>query len=137
MQSSSGVCRHMSHHESIFDICSLETKAKCLSYSNQDRCAEWINRFAVSVYIRKQFLALLICMFYTASALAVDIQVSRLEDTPDPAVRGGVITYEIDVQNNAGDTANDVELEFPLPANTMFDLVDNAACSHDGGNPGT
>ena len=69
-------------------------------------------------------------------ALAVDVQVSRLEDTPDPAVRGGIITYEIDVENNAGDTADDVELVFPLPATTVFESVDNASCSHDGGVPG-
>ena len=70
-------------------------------------------------------------------ALAVDIQVSRLQDIPDPAVRGGIITYEIDVENNAGDTADDVELVFPLPATSVFESVDNAACSHDGLSPGT
>ena len=78
-------------------------------------------------------LALMLSM----PVFAVDVQVSRLVDVPDPAVRGGVITYEIDVENNAGDTANEVELSFPLPATTVFEAVDNASCAHDGGAPGT
>ena len=85
---------------------------------------------------RQRALFLLITGFFAMPALAVDVQVSRLEDTPDPAARGGIITYEIDVQNQAADTASDVELSFPLPATTVFEAVDNAACSHDGGSPG-
>jgi uncharacterized repeat protein (TIGR01451 family) len=90
--------------------------------------------------LKKGFFAGLLALTGLAlalPALAVDVQVSRLEDVPDPAVRGGIITYEIDIENNAGDTANDVGLSFPLPLTTEFESVDNVSCSHDGGIPGT
>lgn len=78
-------------------------------------------------------LALMLSM----PVFAVDVQVSQLTDSPDPAVRGGIITYSIDVQNQAGDTASNVELEFPVPLTTEFVAVDNSDCSHDGDTPGT
>jgi uncharacterized repeat protein (TIGR01451 family) len=70
-------------------------------------------------------------------AMAVDVQVSSLTDTPDPATRGGIINYQIRVENQAADTANNVTLSFPLPATTTFVAVDNGSCTHDGGTPGT
>src|SRR6056297_3310673 len=67
-------------------------------------------------------------VLFAMPAMAVDVQVSRLEDTPDPAVRGGIITYGIDVENNAADIADNVGLSFPLPNNTVFEAVDNGDC---------
>src|SRR6056297_498523 len=67
-------------------------------------------------------------VLFAMPAMAVDVQVSRLEDTPDPAVRGGIITYGIDVQNQAADIADNVGLSFPLPNNTVFEAVDNGDC---------
>jgi uncharacterized repeat protein (TIGR01451 family) len=73
---------------------------------------------------------------FATPSFAVDVLVSRLTDTPDPAVRGGEITYTIDVQNQQADIASNVVLTFSLPATTEFVAVDNGACSHDGATPG-
>ncbi len=71
-------------------------------------------------------------------AQAVDVQISQLLDTPDPAVRAGQLTYTINVENSDPDTANAVALTVPLPATTTFVSVSgDPGCSHDGGTPGT
>jgi uncharacterized repeat protein (TIGR01451 family) len=73
-------------------------------------------------------------------ALAVDVQVSSFTDSPDPAPRGGQISYTITALNSDADTANNVVVTFALPANTVFVSVADAAvpgaCAHDGGSPG-
>ncbi|GHE88911.1 SdrD B-like domain-containing protein [Thalassotalea profundi] len=79
----------------------------------------------------------LFLIFFTAKIFAADVLVSTLEDSPDPAPRGGEINYAITVGNNAADAAADVELTFPLPATTSFVSVDNGSCTHDGGAPGS
>ncbi|NOQ77683.1 MAG: DUF11 domain-containing protein [Methylococcaceae bacterium] len=79
------------------------------------------------------FLCLLLL---PVSVLAVDVQVSQLLDTPDPAVRGGEINYEIKLLNASDDTANDVTLSFPIPANSVYISDDNGSCNHDGNSPG-
>lgn len=66
-------------------------------------------------------------------AAAVDMLVSRLTDTPDPAVRGGTIKYSASVTNNTSDIANDVKIVFTLDAATSFVSVTDAACVHDAG----
>lgn len=86
--------------------------------------------------IGRAFIALFFLCFSSFS-LAVDVQVSQLVDTPDPAVRAGELTYTTSVLNGANDTANNVVLTLPLPATTSFVSVDNGACTHDGGTPGT
>lgn len=73
----------------------------------------------------------------STAALASDIQISQLTDSPDPAIRGGEITYSIAILNSANDTANDVMLSMPLPLTTSFVSVNNGACIHNGGSPGT
>ena len=76
-----------------------------------------------------------------ALAQAVDMQVSTFTDSPDPAIRGGNITFTITASNTDADTASDVVVTFALPANTHFVSVADAAvpgaCAHDGGSPGT
>lgn len=69
-------------------------------------------------------------------ALAADVQISQLTDTPDPAVRGGVIFYTLNVENNAADTAHGVSLSLPLPATTLFVSATGGGV-HDAGSPGT
>ncbi|MBU2923148.1 SdrD B-like domain-containing protein [Colwellia sp. 1_MG-2023] len=82
------------------------------------------------------YLVFFIALF-SANIFAADVLVSTLEDTPDPAPRGGEINYAVKVSNNASDTANDVTLVFPLPATTTFVSVDNGSCVHDLATPGT
>jgi uncharacterized repeat protein (TIGR01451 family) len=82
-------------------------------------------------------LSLLVPALLCSQAWAVDVLISQLLDAPDPAIRGGQITYSIFVANNANDTAHNVVLTFPLPATTSFVSVSDPRCSHDGGSPGT
>jgi uncharacterized repeat protein (TIGR01451 family) len=73
-------------------------------------------------------------------ASAVDVQIASFTDSPDPAPRGGQISYTITASNSDADTANNVVVTFALPTNTSFvSVVDAAvpgACAHDGGSPG-
>ncbi|MCJ7545846.1 MAG: DUF11 domain-containing protein, partial [Deltaproteobacteria bacterium] len=86
-------------------------------------------------------IGLLVPAFLCGQAWGVDVQISQLTDDPDPAIRGGQITYSTFVENNADDTAHNVVLSFPLPATTTFVSVTDPPgtpfCSHDGGTPGT
>ncbi len=95
-----------------------------------------MNRIKFAVHL---FFCLLLIFFggLASTAFAVDVQISQLTDTPDPAIRGGQITYSIFVENNADDTAHNVALTFPLPDTTSFVSVSDARCSHNGSTPGT
>ena len=74
-------------------------------------------------------------------AHAVDLQIPSFTDSPDPAIRGGIVTMTITAENNDGDTASNVVVTYPLPANTVFvsasDAAAPGACAHDGATPGT
>lgn len=85
----------------------------------------------------RKILLLSTIVLTTFSTIAADVQISRLTDTPDPATRGGEITYAISLLNGNNDTANDVTLTIPLPATTSFVSIDDGNCVHDGGTPGT
>lgn len=86
--------------------------------------------------MKKTSLALASFLVLAFNSYAADVQISQLVDTPDPATRGGEITYTISLLNANNDTATDVTLAVPLPANTSFISVDDANCAHDGGTPG-
>lgn len=79
----------------------------------------------------------LVLLLSASVVQAVDVQISKLLDTPDPAIRAGEITYTLSVLNADNDTANNVVVTLPVPATTTFSAVNNGACSHDGGVPGT
>jgi uncharacterized repeat protein (TIGR01451 family) len=85
-------------------------------------------------------IALIAGLLLPSLAAAVDVQISSLTDSPDPAPRGGQITYTITALNSDADTANSVVVRFALPANTVFvSVADPAvpgACAHDGATPG-
>ena len=51
---------------------------------------------------------------------AVDVLISNLSDTPDPAPRGGDVIYTIVVANNGNDPASNVTVTVPLPATTTY-----------------
>ncbi len=88
--------------------------------------------------IRTRLLLAALCA--SGTAFAADPQIATFTDAPDPAPRGGAITYTITALNGDSDTANNVVVGFVLPANSQFvSAVDAAvpgACSHDGGSPG-
>jgi uncharacterized repeat protein (TIGR01451 family) len=91
------------------------------------------NLFSITVLIIGLLVPVLLC----GQALAVDLQISQLTDDPDPAIRGGQITYSITVENNANDTATGVQLSVPLPDDTTFVSVSDPpgtpTCSYNGG----
>lgn len=83
-------------------------------------------------------VSMVLMLLATAGAAwAVDVQISQFDDSPDPAVRGGLITYTLNIENNAADTANTVVLSLPLPATTTYVSSTGTGCSHDGATPGT
>ncbi len=87
-------------------------------------------------FCQARLLLVSIILFTPLAAQAVDVQFSQLLDT-DPVIRGGDLTYTVSVLNASADTASNVVLTLPLPANTSFVSVDNGSCSHDNGAPGT
>lgn len=91
--------------------------------------------------MHKFALVLILAMVSGTVLAAADLQIKALTDTPDPALRGGRITYDVSIENNNIDDATNAKLTFPLPASTSFESVNysgpGGGCSHDGGNPGT
>jgi len=57
-----------------------------------------------------------------AAAPRIDLAVKKT-DSPDPNVLGSRLTYTIVVRNNGPDTAHDVVMTDPLPAQTTFESV--------------
>lgn len=94
-----------------------------------------INIIKKEIMKYSSYLVFFIALF-SINVFAADVLVSTLEDTPDPAPRGGEINYAVKVSNNASDIATDVTLFFPLPATTIFVSVDNSSCIHNGDSPG-
>jgi len=94
-----------------------------------------INRLAARAPTLLSFTAGVLILLSTSVAYAVDVQISQLVDSPDPAIRGGEITYALSVSNGANDTANDVVVTLPLPATMLFSSVNNSACAYDGSIP--
>lgn len=91
----------------------------------------WLRRWRVGLLACP---ALMFGLLLPLQAHAVDMLVSNFVDTPDPAVRGGLIVYTASITNNTTDTANNVTLVFTLDAQTTFVSVSDAvACLYDVG----
>ena len=91
----------------------------------------WLTRRRASLLA---CLPLMFGLLLPLQALAVDVLVSNFVDTPDPAVRGGLIVYTASITNNTTDTANNVTLVFTLDAQTTFVSVSDAvACLYNAG----
>ena len=75
-----------------------------------------------------------------AWAANVDVQISSFTDAPDPATRGGLITYTTVVKNGGPAVASNVLVTWPIPATTTFVSVNDGSgggvCAHDGLTPG-
>ncbi|BCM24291.1 beta strand repeat-containing protein [Methyloradius palustris] len=52
---------------------------------------------------------------------ATDLLISTFTDSPDPAARGGTITYTIVASNNGSDPASNVTVTIPLPLTTTYE----------------
>lgn len=74
-----------------------------------------------------------------AAAADVDVQVSSFTDSPDPAIRGGQITYTTVVKNGGPAIATDVLVTWPVPATTTFESVSDGTggggCTHNNVTP--
>jgi uncharacterized repeat protein (TIGR01451 family) len=92
-------------------------------------------KFSLSALVTQRLLPLLLILA-THSSWAADVQLSQFTDSPDPAVRGGLLVYTFNVENNAADMANGVVLTVPLPATSTYVSSTGTGCSHDGGVPG-
>lgn len=73
-------------------------------------------------------------------AADVDVQVSSFTDSPDPAIRGGQITYTTVLKNGGPTVATNVVVTWPVPVTTTFVSVTDGGgggtCVHNGANPG-
>ena len=78
-------------------------------------------------------LAAIVLLGLPLQALAVDLLVSNLVDTPDPAVRGGNLLYSASITNNTSDIAHNAVVSFTLDPNSAFVSVSDAACSYAAG----
>lgn len=80
-------------------------------------------------------LFLLFSAAWAPGAFAVDLQITNLSDTgSDPTPAGGIVTYDITIENSAADTANGVFTLFDLPAGTSAVNLPSF-CSIDVGVP--
>jgi uncharacterized repeat protein (TIGR01451 family) len=71
------------------------------------------------------------------AALAADVQPTSFLDDPDPVPAGGIVTYTVDVHNNASDPAQNPRLELTVPVGFDFASADDPACSYGGNSPST
>jgi uncharacterized repeat protein (TIGR01451 family) len=62
----------------------------------------------------------------------IDLQISK-DDNPDPAVLGDQIRYLIVVKNNGPDTAHNVQMSDPLPAQVSYSSVTTSQGTCTGG----
>lgn len=92
-----------------------------------------INQQTILISFRTLLLSILFMM--AQGVYAVDVLVN-MTDSPDPATRGGKITYTIVTQDQTNDIAPNVSLSFPLPATTTYVSDDSTQCNHNGGTPG-
>lgn len=72
---------------------------------------------------RACFHALLVAaamLLAPAIALAADPLIASFTDDPDPVVAGGIVSYQIRVDNNAADSATNTQLTLEVPAGATF-----------------
>jgi uncharacterized repeat protein (TIGR01451 family) len=62
----------------------------------------------------------------------IDLQITKA-DSPDPAVLGAQVRYQIVVKNNGPDTAHNVQMSDPLPSQVSFSSVSTTQGTCAGG----
>ena len=68
----------------------------------------------------KAFAAAAVMALLSAGALAADPQIASFIDSPDPVPAGGLVTYNVRIDNNALDAAANVRVVVPVPAGATF-----------------
>lgn len=85
--------------------------------------------------VAKGLLGLVLWCGIAAGASAADLQITDLSDSAsDPTPAGGIVVYDITIENSASDTANNVITIFDLPAGTSAVNLP-AFCAADAGVP--
>lgn len=84
----------------------------------------------------QRLLFSMLAMMALPALANVDVLIPSMTNTPNPAIRGGDVTYNITVTNDGSDAAAGVQVRIDLPAGTTNPRPslggDPAACSVDG-----
>ncbi|MFN9805568.1 MAG: SdrD B-like domain-containing protein, partial [Betaproteobacteria bacterium] len=68
----------------------------------------------------RSLTAALLMLVAPAIALAADPLIASFSDDPDPVVAGGIVRYQVRVDNNAPDAATNTRLTLDVPAGATF-----------------
>jgi len=86
-------------------------------------CKDWVDRsrrvktINLNMTMRRWLLALLMMLALPAYA-NVDVLIPAMSNTPNPAIRGGDVTYSITVNNDGTEAATGVQVRIDIPAGT-------------------
>ncbi|MGE8496068.1 MAG: SdrD B-like domain-containing protein [Pseudomonas sp.] len=72
-----------------------------------------------------------------AHAASVDLSLTQCLTSPNPGIRGGVVTVDLNYENGSSASASAASIRIPLPATTTYVAGSaSAGCAHDGATPG-
>ena len=84
----------------------------------------------------QRLLFVMLAMVALPALADVDVLIPNMQNSPNPAIRGGDVTYTIAVTNNGSDAATGVQVRIDIPAGTTNPRPslggDVAACAVDG-----
>lgn len=73
-----------------------------------------------------------------AQAASVDLNLTQCLTSPNPGIRGGEISYQLNYENGSGAAASNPTITIPLPATSVYVVGSaSAGCTHNGQVPGT
>ncbi len=84
------------------------------------QCLKRAKNSLLAIMNQKSKLAFVALLLIPLSAMAVDVQVTNYDDTPDPVPATQTVTYNMVVENSAADTALNVVANATVPAGMAF-----------------
>lgn len=73
----------------------------------------------------------------TAQAATTDLSLTQCLTSPNPGIRGGVVTVDLNYENGSSAAASGASIRIPLPATASYVAGSaSAGCTHDGATPG-
>lgn len=84
------------------------------------QCLKRAKNRLLAIMNQKSKLAFVALLLIPLSAMAVDVQVTNYDDTPDPVPATQTVTYNMVVENSAADTALNVVANATVPAGMSF-----------------
>lgn len=104
-------------------------------YYRQELRSLQANAVVALAAVRRALPAFLFLLLFPSMSFAVDLAITTLDDTPsnsDPTSAGGIITYDVTVENTTVGIASNVHLLLDLPAgSTLSAAVGPAGCAAD------